>query len=177
MSDLPPPRSPSIMNRLVAAALAQRLLVGLLTLILLGAGIRSLNQLPVDAYPDLSPPMVEVITQWPGHAAEEVERLITVPVELDMNGVPKTAVTRSISLYGLSDATMTFPDGTDDNFARQEVFNRLQGLSLPDSVTPSVSPLSPPSGLIYRYVLQSADRSPMELKTFEDWIVAHQYKY
>src|ERR1700735_2561736 len=118
MSDLPPPRSPSIMNRLVAAALAQRLLVGLLTLILLGAGIRSLNQLPVDAYPDLSPPMVEVITQWPGHAAEEVERLITIPAEVEMNGVPKMSVMRSISLYGLSDVILTFDEDTNDYFAR-----------------------------------------------------------
>src|SRR6202046_2580315 len=125
MSDLPPPRSPSIMNRLVAAALAQRLLVGLLTLILLGAGIRSLNQLPVDAYPDLSPPMVEVITQWPGHAAEEVERLITIPAEVEMNGVPKMSVMRSISLYGLSDVILTFDEDTNDYFARQIVFQRL----------------------------------------------------
>ena len=181
MSDAPSPgdvlpKRPSIIDRVVAASLGQPFFVALMALVLIGAGVWSLHRLPVDAYPDLSPPMVEVITQWPGHAAEEVERLITVPVELDMNGVPKTAVTRSISLYGLSDVTMTFQDGTDDNFARQEVFNRLQGLTLPDSVTPSVSPLSPPSGLIYRYVLQSADRSPMELKTFEDWIVEPQYK-
>jgi cobalt-zinc-cadmium resistance protein CzcA len=181
MTDAPPPgespsKAPSVIDRVVAASLGQPFFVALLALVLIGAGVWSLHRLPVDAYPDLSPPMVEVITQWPGHAAEEVERLITVPVELDMNGVPKTAVTRSISLYGLSDVIMTFQDGTDDNFARQEVFNRLQGLSLPDSVTPSVSPLSPPSGLIYRYVLQSADRSPMELKTFEDWVVEPQYK-
>jgi heavy metal efflux system protein len=176
MSDLPPPRSPSIMNRLVAAALAQRLLVGLLTLILLGAGIRSLNQLPVDAYPDLSPPMVEVITQWPGHAAEEVERLISVPVERGMNGIPRVAAMRSISLYGLSDVILTSEIGTDNYFARQQVYNALPAVSLPDGVSPSVSPMSAPSGLIYRYVLQSPDRSPMELKTFEDWVVEPQFK-
>ena len=136
MSDLPPPRSPSIMNRLVAAALAQRLLVGLLTLILLGAGIRSLNQLPVDAYPDLSPPMVEVITQWPGHAAEEVERLISVPVERGMNGIPRVATMRSISLYGLSDVILTSDIGTDNYFARQQVYNALPAVSLPDGVSP-----------------------------------------
>ncbi len=78
---------------------------------------------------------------------------------------------RSISLYGLSDVILTYHDGTDNYFARQEVFNRLSELSLPTGVTPSVSPLSSPSGLIYRYVLQSPDRSPMELKTFEDWII------
>ncbi|HWD28554.1 MAG TPA: CusA/CzcA family heavy metal efflux RND transporter [Rhizomicrobium sp.] len=180
MSDTPPPPpsnpSRSTMNRIVSSSLGQPLLVVLLTLLLLGAGIRSLNRLPVDAYPDLSPPIVEIITQWPGHAAEEVERLITVPVEIGMNGVPKTTSIRSISLYGLSDVIITFNDGTDNDYARQEVFNRMGDLSLPTGVAPSVSPLTSPSGLIYRYVLQSPDRSPMELKTMESWIVEPQYK-
>jgi heavy metal efflux system protein len=171
-----PPRTASIMNRIVASSLRQRFLVVILTLVVIGAGSRSLERLPVDAYPDLSPPIVEIITQWPGHTAEEVERLITVPVEVGMNGVPQMTTQRSISLYGLSDVILTYRDGTDNNFARQEVFNRLPSLSLPSGVTPSVSPLSSPSGLIYRYVLQSSDRSPMELKTFEDWIIEPQYK-
>ncbi len=170
------PRTASIMNRVVASSLRQRFLVVLLTLVLIGAGTRSLERLPVDAYPDLSPPIVEIITQWPGHAAEEVERLITVPVEVGMNGIPQMTTQRSITLYGLSDVILTYHDGTDNNFARQEVFNRLSSLSLPTGVTPSVSPLSSPSGLIYRYVLQSSDRSPMELKTFEDWIIEPAYK-
>jgi cobalt-zinc-cadmium resistance protein CzcA len=170
------PRTTSMMNRIVASSLRQRFLVVLVTLVLIGAGTRSLERLPVDAYPDLSPAIVEIITQWPGHAAEEVERLITVPVEVGMNGIPKMATQRSISLYGLSDVILTYRDGTDNNFARQEVFNRLSGLALPSGVTPSVSPLSSPSGLIYRYVLQSPDRSPMELKTFEDWTIEPAYK-
>src|ERR1017187_2019138 len=170
------PRSASIMNRIVASSLRQRFLVVLLTLVLMGAGSRSLERLPVDAYPDLSPPIVEIITQWPGHAAEEVERLITVPVELEMNGIPQMTTIRSISLYGLSDVILTFQNGTDNYFARQQVFNRTADLSLPSGVTSSLSPLSSPSGLIYRYVLQSPDRSPMELKTFEDWTVEPQYK-
>jgi cobalt-zinc-cadmium resistance protein CzcA len=177
---LPPPdsapRTGSIMNRLVASSLRQGLLVVLMTLLLVGSGIRSLQRLPVDAYPDLSPPMVEIITQWPGRASEEVERLITVPVEREMNGIPRIANGRSISLYGLSDVILTFQNGTDNYFARQEVFNRLGDLSLPSGVTPSVAPMSAPSGLIYRYVLQSPDRSPMELKTFEDWTVEPAYK-
>jgi cobalt-zinc-cadmium resistance protein CzcA len=181
MSELPKAdeatsRTASIMNKIVASSLGQPVLVILMTLMLTGAGARSLQRLPVDAYPDLSPPIVELVTQWPGHAAEEVERQITVPVELAMNGVPKTVTTRSVSLYGLSDVKITFRDGTDKYFARQEVFNRMADISLPSGVTPSVSPLSSPSGLIYRYVLQSTDRSPMELKTFEDWIVAPQYR-
>jgi len=147
-----------------------------MTLILIGAGTRSLDRLPVDAYPDLSPPIVELITQWPGHAAEEVERLITVPVERGMNGIPEMATVRSISLYGLSDVILTYQTGTDIYFARQQAFNRVGDVSLPSGIAPSMSPLSSPSGLIYRYVLQSADRSPMELKTFEDWVIQPQYK-
>jgi heavy metal efflux system protein len=164
------------MNRIVTSSLRQGFLVVLMTLMLIGAGSRSLQRLPVDAYPDLSPPIVEIITQWPGRAAEEVERLITVPIELEMNGIPQMATSRSISLYGLSDVILTFQNKADNYFARQQVYNRLTELSLPSGVSPSVAPLSAPSGLIYRYVLQSPDRSPMELKTFEDWIVEPQFK-
>jgi cobalt-zinc-cadmium resistance protein CzcA len=171
-----PPAKRSVMNRVVTAALGQKLLVTLLTLILIGAGIRALSQLPVDAYPDLSPPLVELITQWPGHAAEEVERLITVPVERAVNGIPRMTTVRSVSLYGLSDVTLTFSDNTDNYFARQQALNNLQGIDLPSGVTPSLSPLTSPSGLIYRYVLQSPDRSPMELKTFEDWTVEPAFR-
>ena len=181
MSDqLPPPaheaRTRSAINRIVASSLRQTFLVGLLTLLLAGVGFWSFSRLPVDAYPDLSPTMVEVITQWPGHAAEEVERLITVPVEVEMNGLPKMQVIRSISLYGLSDVTMTFGDGTDDYFARQQVFERIPDLELPDGVSPSVSPLFSPSGLVYRYVVQSPDRSATELKIINDWVIERQYK-
>ncbi|MHB8522112.1 MAG: efflux RND transporter permease subunit [Limisphaerales bacterium] len=177
---LPPPgdtpRTASIINRVVASALRQRFLVVLLSLILAGAGIWSFSRLPVDAYPDLSPPQVEIITQWPGHAAEEMERLITVPIEIEMNGIPKMTIVRSISLYGLADVRLTFRDGTDNYFARQQVFERIADLSLPPNVTPSVAPMFSPAGLIYRYVLESPDRSAMELKTIEDWIVERQFK-
>src|SRR6202012_4112672 len=97
-------------------------------------------------------------------------------IEIGMNGVPKTTNVRSISLYGLFDVLITFHDGTDNDYARQEVFNRMGDLDLPSGVAPSVSPLSSPSGLIYRYVLQSPDRSPMELKTFEGWTVEPAFK-
>ena len=139
-------------------------------------GAVSFQRMPVDAYPDLSPPMVEVITQWPGHAAEEVERLVTLPTEVEMNGVPKMAIQRSISLYGLSDVILTFDEDTDDYFARQIVFQRLSEVTYPSGVTPSLAPLSSPSGLVYRYVLQSPDRTPQELKTFEDWVIEREYK-
>jgi cobalt-zinc-cadmium resistance protein CzcA len=169
-------RRPSFINRIVATSITQRFLVVLLAIILIAAGIWSFTRLPVDAYPDLSPPIVEVITQWPGHASEEVERLITVPVEVEMNGLPNLHVVRSVSLYGLSDVSLTFDDGTDLYFARQQVFERLPDVEVPDDVSPSVGPLSSPSGLVYRYVLQSPDRSPMELKNINDWVITKAYK-
>jgi cobalt-zinc-cadmium resistance protein CzcA len=163
-------------HRIVTAALAQPILVTVLTIALVVVGFWSLLRLPVDAYPDISPPLVEVVTQWPGHAAEEVERLITVPIETEMNGLPGLKVMRSISLYGLSNVRLTFADGTDNYFARQQVFERLPDLSLPPDVTPGVSPLFSPSGLVYRYVIQSPDRSPMEQKIIQDWVLEKAYK-
>lgn len=166
----------SIINRIVAGSLRQRFLIVFFALLLVAGGIYSFRRLPVDAYPDLSPPQVEIITQWEGHAAEEVERLITVPMEVEMNGIPNQTVIRSISLYGLSDVRLTFKPGTDNYFARQQAFERLGDVSLPAGVTPSVAPLFSPSGLIYRYVLDSRERSPMELKILEEWVVERQYK-
>lgn len=166
----------SVVNRIVAASLGQPILTGVLAVALIGVGAWSFSRLPVDAYPDISPPMVEIIAQWPGHAAEEVERLITVPVEAGMNGTTNLRVTRSISLYGLSDVRMTFEDGTDTYFARQQVFERIPDISLPAGVTPSVAPMASPSGLVYRYVVQSPDRSPMDLKIIQDWVLQKQYK-
>ena len=173
----PGPAAPrSLVNRIVATALDQKLLVVMAAVAIVVAGVRSFRRLPVDAYPDLSPTMVEFITQWPGHASEEVERLITVPIEREMNGLPQLKVVRSVSLYGLSDVTLTFADGTDDYFARQQAFERVGDISLPDGVTPSMATLSSPSGLVYRYVLQSPDRTAMELKNINDWVVTPAFR-
>ncbi|HVB28644.1 MAG TPA: CusA/CzcA family heavy metal efflux RND transporter [Terriglobia bacterium] len=165
-----------MIHRIVHFALHQRFFILVLVGFLVVGGILSLERMPVDAYPDLSPPLVEIITQWPGHAAEEVERLISVPIEIQMNGMPQLDTIRSISLYGLSDVIMSFQFGTDKYFCRQVAFERLSGVSLPSGVSPGLSPLSSPSDLIYRYVLQSPDRSPQELKTIQDWIVNHAYR-
>src|SRR6185437_11079922 len=97
----------------VKFALRQRFMVLVLVLFLAIGGAVSFQHMPVDAYPDLAPPMVEIIAQWPGHAAEEIERLVTLPTEVEMNGVPRMDVMRSISLYGLSDVRLTFDEGTD----------------------------------------------------------------
>jgi cobalt-zinc-cadmium resistance protein CzcA len=165
-----------MIHRIVHFALRQRFLVLMVTALMVVAGIWSFRQMPVDAYPDLSPPMVELITQWPGHAAEEVERLTTLPLELAMNGTPQLHVMRSISLYGLSDLRLTFDEGIDPYFARQLVFQRLSDATLPQGVTPSMAPLFSPSGLVYRYVIESPDRTPQELHTMEAWIIERAYK-
>jgi cobalt-zinc-cadmium resistance protein CzcA len=165
-----------MIHRIVQFALRQRFLILMLTVFVVIGGAVSFQHMPVDAYPDLSPPMVEIITQWPGHAAEEIERLVTLPTEIEMNGVPKLDVQRSISLYSLSDIILTFQEDTDYYFARQLVFQRLSEVTYPSGVTPTLAPLSSPSGLVYRYVLQSPDRSPQELKTFEDWVIEREFK-
>jgi cobalt-zinc-cadmium resistance protein CzcA len=165
-----------MIHHVVQFALRQRSLVLLMVAFIAVGGAIAFHHMPVDAYPDLSPPMVEIITQWPGHAAEEVERLVTVPTEVEMNGVPKMSVMRSISLYGLSDVILTFEEGTDDYFGRQVVFQRLSEVTYPTGVTPTLAPLASPSGLVYRYVIQSPDRSSQELKVFEDWVIEREFK-
>jgi cobalt-zinc-cadmium resistance protein CzcA len=165
-----------MIHRIVQFALRQQFLILMVVIFIAVGGAISFDHMPVDAYPDLSPPMVEIITQWDGHAAEEIERLITLPTEVEMNGVPKMSVMRSISLYGLSDIILTFDEDVDDYFARQVVFQRLSEVSFPTGVTPTLAPLSSPSGLVYRYVLESPDRTPQDLKTYEDWVIEREYK-
>src|SRR5512135_1616220 len=165
-----------MISRLVSFALQQRFLILIASVMLMLWGAFSFRNLPIDAYPDLSPPHVEIVTQWPGHAAEEVERLITIPIEVEMNGVPRLQALRSISLYGLSSVTMNFDYDADPYFAREQSFERIANAELPNGITPVISPLFSPSGLIYRYVLQSPDRTPQELKTIEDWVLERRYR-
>ncbi|HEY4322190.1 MAG TPA: CusA/CzcA family heavy metal efflux RND transporter [Gemmatimonadales bacterium] len=166
----------SLIHRLVSSALSQPILVCVAALSVAAIGIWSFSRLPVDAYPDLSPPMVSISSQFPGEAAEEVERLITVPLETEMNGLPDIDVIRSLSFFGLSSVDLVFKDGTDPYFAREQVFERLGDVDLPDGVSADMEPLYSPSGLVYRYVLSSPDRTPMELKTINDWVASKAYK-
>src|SRR5512140_383304 len=144
-----------MINRLVSFALSQRFIVIVAMLCLAVWGIVSFRNLPIDAYPDLAPPRVQIVSQWPGHAAEEVERQITIPLEVEMNGIPKLEALRSISLYGLSSVEMNFHYDSAPYFVREQAFERIPNATVPAGVTPTVSPLFSPSGLIYRYVLQS----------------------
>ena len=165
-----------MISRIVSFALSQRFVILMAALAVIVWGVISFSRLPIDAYPDLSPPHVEIITQWPGHAAEEIERRISIPLEVEMNGIPKIEALRSISLYGLSALEMNFQYDIDPYFAREQAFERMADATLPDGITPSVSPLFSPSGLIYRYVLVSPDRTPQELKIIEDWVLERRYR-
>ena len=165
-----------MIDRIVSFALSQRFMVVAVMLSLAGWGVVSFKNLPIDAYPDLSPPQVQIVSQWPGHAAEEVERQITIPLEVELNGIPKLDVMRSLSMYGLSSITINFDYDTDPYFARAQAFERIPNATVPDGVAPGMSPLSSPSGLIYRYVLRSPDRSAQELKLIEDWVLERKYR-
>ncbi|HLJ51603.1 MAG TPA: CusA/CzcA family heavy metal efflux RND transporter [Bryobacteraceae bacterium] len=162
--------------RLVSFALSQRFLIIVSSLLLMIWGAIAFQKLPIDAYPDLAPPHVEIISQWPGHAAEEMERLVTIPIEIEMNGIPKLDSLRSISLYGLSSVQMNFNYDADPYFVREQAFERVTNAQMPAGVSPKLSPLFSPSGLIYRYVVQSPDRSLEDLKTIEDWVLERAYR-
>ena len=165
-----------MIHRIVQFALRQRPIVLVMVAFICIAGGFAFHNMPVDAYPDLSPPMVEIITQWPGHAAEEIERLVTVPTEVEMNGVPKLTVMRSISLYGLSDVILTFHEDTDDYFARDVVFQRLSEVTYPKVSRRRLLPWPAPRASCIAMSFESPDRTPQELKTFEDWVIEREYK-
>ena len=165
-----------MLKKIIELSLRERLVVYFATLLIAVAGIYSFTQLPIEAYPDLTNTRVQIITQWPGRGAEELEKFITIPIETEMNGVPHLLHLRSISLFGLSVVTLMFDDKADDFYARTKIIEKLQGVTLPDGISPQLSPESGPTGEIYRYTLQSSTRSPSELKTIEDWVLERQFK-
>src|SRR5215813_11248724 len=157
------------MDRLIEVVLSERLLVITLAVGLLLGGLFALRRLNIEAYPDPSPPLVEVIAQQPGCSAEEMERQITIPLETQLNGMSGLDHLRSISLFGLTNIKCYFKYESDYNYDRQEVLNRLQMVSLPSGVQPQLSPTSA-VGEIYRYQLVGDGYSLMDLKTAQDWI-------
>jgi len=145
--------------------------------VFVSGGIAAFRNLPVEAYPDVTNVQVQIITLFPGHAAEEVEQLVTVPVENEMNGIPKRASMRSISLFGLSVVTLVFEDDADPVYVRNQAFERLQAVSLPAGAQPGLSPDSTPVGEIYRYTLRGPKGfSLLELKALEDWVVERRLR-
>jgi cobalt-zinc-cadmium resistance protein CzcA len=163
---------------LIDFALRNRILVLSVAVVLFVWGIISFHNLPIEAYPDVADTYTQIITQWPGHAAEEVEQQITVPLEVQLNGVAHMTHLRSVSLAGLSVITIIYDDETTTLNARQEVIDRLQLVTLPQGVTPGLGPDYSPTGQIMFYTLQSTNPKydVMELKTLNDWYVVNQLK-
>jgi cobalt-zinc-cadmium resistance protein CzcA len=167
-----------MIRRIVDFALNNRLLVLGLALVLFAWGIISFHNLPIEAYPDVADNYVEIITQWPGISAEQVEQQVTIPLEIVMNGIPGVVHLRSFSLFGLSDLKLVFEDGTDNAWNRERVLERLSQVTLPPNVVPQMGTDWSPVGQIYFFTLRSTNPAydPMELKSIEDWVVEKNLK-
>jgi heavy metal efflux system protein len=163
---------------LIDFALRNRILVLSLAFLLFLTGIVSFHRLPIEAYPDVADTYVQLITQWPGHAAEEVEQQITIPLEVQLNGVSHLSHLRSVSLAGLSQITIIYDDDIRTFEARQEVLDRLAQATMPTGVNPGLGPDYSPIGQIMFYTLQSTNPKydVMELKALQDWFVLNQLK-
>src|SRR5579863_2503811 len=167
-----------MIRRVVDFALNNRLMVLGLALVLFVWGIISFNNLPIEAYPDVADNYVEIITQWPGISAEQIEQQVTIPLETVMNGIPGIVHLRSFSLFGLSDLKLIFEDGSDNAWNRERVLERLSQVSLPTGVSPQMGTDWSPVGQIYFFTLHSTNPKydPMELKSLEDWVVEKNLK-
>src|SRR5215510_11840720 len=160
-----------MLARLLDLALSHRIVVIVAVLAMAAAGAWSYTQLKLEAYPDISDPGVVVITLYPGFAAEEVEQQVTVPIERALNNTPNVIARRSRTIFGLSLVEVTFTDTTNDYFARQLVLERLRDANIPDGVTPTLGPLSPGIGELFRYTLRGAGYDAMRLREIQDWVL------
>lgn len=159
------------MKTLLALSLKFKFAVFFFTAVIVVGGIFSFINTPIDAFPDVTNTQVTIITQWQGRSAEEIEKFVTAPLEISMNGVQKKTTVRSTTLFGLSVVVVMFDDGVDNNFARIQINNALQGLSLPDDVEPEIQPPYGPTGEIFRYTLDSKSLNARKLKEIQDWVV------
>jgi heavy metal efflux system protein len=164
-----------VIAKLLRFAMAQRFLCLLAGVVLVGTGFWAFQQLKVEAYPDISDTQVVVITLYPGHAAEEVELQVTVPIERALNSTPNVIARRSRTIFGLSVVELTFDYGTGDYFARQVVLEKLRDAQLPNGVSPTLGPLSTPIGELYRYYLTGKGYSVADLRELEDWVVEPRF--
>ena len=163
-----------MMNKLIGFALAQRLFFSLLAIVILGFGIKSYNELPIDAFPDISPTQVKIIIKSSGMTPEEIESRITIPIEMKMVGIPYETIMRSTSKYGLCDITIDFEDGTDIYWARQQVSERLADIkeSLPSNIEGGLAPISTPLSDILMFTIESKTLSLSEKRSLLDWIIS-----
>ncbi|HBZ29086.1 MAG TPA: CusA/CzcA family heavy metal efflux RND transporter [Nitrosomonas nitrosa] len=160
-----------MINRIIAFSLQQRLLIIGASVVLVVAGILSFERLPVQAFPDVQNVFVQVVTQYPGQAPEEVEKLITQPIEKEMNGLPHMINMRSVSIFGLSVVTLTFDDDAEDYFSRQQVLERLKNVRLPEQVSSVLAPLTTGVGEIFRYRIEAPDVPLNEQRAVQEWLI------
>src|SRR6516225_5552210 len=167
-----------MIRRVVDFALANRLLVLGMGFVLFVWGIISFHNLPIEAYPDVADNYVEVITQWPGISAEQIEQQVTIPLETVMNGIPGVVHLRSFSLFGLSDLKLIFDDDISNFENRERVLERLSQVTLPPGVSPQMGTDWSPVGQIYFFTLESSNPNydVMELKSIEDWVIEKNFK-
>ncbi len=166
-----------MIGKLTLYALRHRPIVLALLLLFIVASVEAFRRLPVEAYPDVTNVSFQVITLFPGHAAEEVERLVTIPIENEMNGIPHRTAIRSVSQFGLSQVTLVFEDGTDNEFVRNQALQHLGVVNLPAGAQANLSPDATPVGEIFRYTLEAPKGYPkVELKALEDWVVERQFR-
>src|SRR2546428_1780849 len=154
-----------MVKRIVTFALYQPLFLVLMVALFIAGGIVAFKTLPIEAFPDVTDVQVSVITLFPGHAPEEVEKQVTVPLEIALSGVPHAVRMFSHTQFGLSFIILTFDDQANDYFARQQVLERLQGIDVPPGVQPALAPLSTPIGETYRYRLQGDKASLTDLRS------------
>jgi len=165
-----------MIERVISFSLRQRFIILALAVLLTIGGIVSFHRLPIEAYPDVGDVEVDVITLWPGHAAEEVERHITIPIERELNGIAKITFLRSISNFGLSNIRVLFADGTDNYWARQQVQERLTQAEIPLDAKPGLGPLASVIGEVYRYTIESKTMPLVELKALQDWVLEREFR-
>jgi cobalt-zinc-cadmium resistance protein CzcA len=167
-----------MIQKIVDLALRQRFLILAIGALLLAWGAISFYNLPIEAYPDVAPQWVQVIAQWPGHAPEEIEKQITLPIETHMNGIRNMTNIRSHTMFGLAVVTMTFSGHSNDQWNREQVLERLSDVSLPNGVTPQMGPDYSPVGQIYWYTLRSTNPKYdlMQLKALQDWVINRRMK-
>ncbi|MBS1212698.1 MAG: heavy metal efflux pump, CzcA family, partial [Proteobacteria bacterium] len=165
-----------MIQRIIAFCLEQQVLVIGVALALAMAGVYSFEKLPVQAFPDVQNVFVQVVTQLPGQAPEEVEKLVTLPIEKEMNGLPHLINMRSVSIFGLSVVTLTFDDSAEDYFSRQQVDERLRAVNLPSSVQPLLGPLSTGVDEIFRYRIDAPGMPLVEQRALQDWVIERRLR-
>ena len=161
---------------IVGFSLKNRFFIFFMTGLLIVAGVMSYKETPLEAFPDVTNTQIIIVTQWNGRSAEEIERFVTVPIEVAMNSVQQKTNVRSTTMFGLSIIKIIFDDTVEDFFARQQVNNLLRNISLPEGVEPDVQPPYGPTGEIFRFTLKSADRDSRELLTLHNWVIDRQLR-